>query len=791
MRSIPTLALAFCVVLVWAESLLAETRHALVIGNDRYQAVTRLERAVSDARAMAETLSDLGFTVTTAENAARRDINRALQRFASAVQPGDVALVFYAGHGIEVEGRNYLLPTDIPDVRPGEEEFVTAEAIALSDVLAMLQDRQARLNMVILDACRDNPFPTANGRSVGTTRGLARINAPTGTFVMYSADAGEAALDRLEGHDPSPNSVFTRTLIPLLKSPGKDLVAIARETRREVRRLAAAQHHRQTPAYYDAVIGDFYFTPKQAVLAAPPRAEMAEAYAAAAAINTVRAWDLFLERFGADGGYYVDLAREALAQLQPAAAPAPQPEPEQQTDDGTGFAATRRAGLQCEWRDDIVEMADLILSKRSNLTGFRPGRYGTLAATLKLNYEQADYAAGRRILTALAGLSGRARPRQIEEALMVWETTFNGTSAGLATLDADPVTAVERIRYHGLRAMLLDKGGQGFVDMAAAGLLDAPGPTFSALYYRGLRAPAYLSDQSDAFRTRLADAALKQGLPILAAALLADNRDRAAFQSLHEAQDWDVGFVESLQPAQLEQSLIGLRSGAAPHDPDYAYRPQIKAAYFGPQQDFLNITLNMSGRAEETKQAAEAYLAAIDRGEIDPLRDPDGAAVEMLRQLTMAYPGVDEVLTGFDWPIHRYFVGRARASLDIMVMADALGPAVRHQAPIPSEPPDLLSDRALWPNWTRIAEDIRMGRTPAIQDPSDVTAAIELFYAAGDIAGARSVIDGQSDDEAVRMLRDLMVRLDRRCAAVTFIPGAALSLAGDPLIDFSLLRPGD
>jgi uncharacterized caspase-like protein len=235
-------------------------RLALVIGNDGYQEVTRLEKARNDARAMGEALEALGFRVSLALDATRRDMNRAIEDFNGSVSEGDIAVFFFAGHGVEIDGENFLLPVDTPDAAGGQADFIANEAIGLDNLLERMRSRGAQLNIVILDACRNNPFSGRGTRSLGGAQGLARISAPQGTFVMYSADVGEAALDRLGEQDANPNSVFTRTLIPLLKQPGLDLVDTAREVRRSVRQLASTISHQQTPAYYDAVLGDFFFS---------------------------------------------------------------------------------------------------------------------------------------------------------------------------------------------------------------------------------------------------------------------------------------------------------------------------------------------------------------------------------------------------------------------------------------------------------------------------------------------------------------------------------------------------
>ena len=251
------LALLMC--LVVAAPALADQRVALVIGNDAYSSVPVLQKAAADARTMAASLSKLGFDVDSGVNISRTETNRKLQDFLNRIEPGDVALFYFAGHGVEIAGANYLLPIDIPEATSGNEEFLKSEAISLNAVLDGLRERKARVTILVIDACRDNPFAIKTGRSVGGARGLALVVPPQGTFIMYSAGAGEAALDRLSDADPEPNSVFTRTFVPLLAQGGLNLPELARETRRRVHELAASAGRSQTPAYYDEVLGDFSF----------------------------------------------------------------------------------------------------------------------------------------------------------------------------------------------------------------------------------------------------------------------------------------------------------------------------------------------------------------------------------------------------------------------------------------------------------------------------------------------------------------------------------------------------
>ncbi|AHD01557.1 caspase family protein [Leisingera methylohalidivorans] len=231
-------------------------RRALVIGVDGYQNLAALQKARNDALAVSNTLGALGFEVTTLYDAGRRDINSAVSTFANQIKPGDEVLFYFAGHGVEVDGRNYLLPSDVPMVNFGDESFLTGESIAADRVLGTFQRKGARSTIMILDACRNNPFPKDGQRSVGGTRGLVRMEPPEGAFILYSAGTGQTALDRLSDNDANPNSVFTRALLTRLNQPGMTLHQLAKQVRRDVQDLAATVNHDQFPAYYDQMSGE-------------------------------------------------------------------------------------------------------------------------------------------------------------------------------------------------------------------------------------------------------------------------------------------------------------------------------------------------------------------------------------------------------------------------------------------------------------------------------------------------------------------------------------------------------
>jgi formylglycine-generating enzyme required for sulfatase activity len=266
-------------ILIWgiaAGSALAERKLAFVVGIDKYDNLgpqKQLERAVNDARAVSAALASVGFEVAAAENLGRAAFNAMWQQFIDKLQPDDTAAIYFSGHGVEIEGSNFLLPRDIPNITFGRQEQLKRESLSVSELLLDLRRRKPQVTLVILDACRDNPLVSAEQRSLSWGKGLARMDAPTGTFIMYSAGAGEVALDRLPADDPDKtNSVYTRKLLPLIKMPGLPLHELARQLRRDVHDLASSVSQVQQPAYYDGLIGKFCLAGCEAVASAqtPP-----------------------------------------------------------------------------------------------------------------------------------------------------------------------------------------------------------------------------------------------------------------------------------------------------------------------------------------------------------------------------------------------------------------------------------------------------------------------------------------------------------------------------------------
>jgi hypothetical protein len=252
-----------------AASASAEKRLALVIGNDAYQQVPPLSKAATDANAIASALRKLDFTVTVAENQSRATLSQSLLSFGTTIGPGDTVFFFFAGHGFEIRGRNYLLPTDVPAATEGQEDLVRDASFEVERIIDRLQERGARTMIVVLDACRNNPFARPGTRAVGGEGGLAPITPPEGTFILFSAGAKQTALDSMSQSDPDPNSVFTRNFVRELAQPKLTLVQLAKRTQAQVRGLASSIKHEQTPAYYDEIVGDFILNTREGTASEP------------------------------------------------------------------------------------------------------------------------------------------------------------------------------------------------------------------------------------------------------------------------------------------------------------------------------------------------------------------------------------------------------------------------------------------------------------------------------------------------------------------------------------------
>lgn len=303
---------------------------AIVVGNNAYIEVPALSTAVNDARAMSVGLAKAGFAVETVENGTKRQMSRAFAAIEGKIEPGDTILFHFSGHGFEIDGQNWLLPVDVPAARPGEEGLVKDESFSASEILDRFRARGAGTVVAILDACRDNPFAQPGTRGLGGTRGLARMDAAGGVFILFSAGSKQTALDRLSDADPNPTSIFVRSFLPLLERPDLSLIDMAKETQEHVKALAQSVGHEQVPAYYDGIVGRVTLTGalvalKVAPLVQPPapaqRSSNAEDVFWQSVQNSQDAAMLkaYLAQVSAGtfGGTYKTLAELKLAALTP------------------------------------------------------------------------------------------------------------------------------------------------------------------------------------------------------------------------------------------------------------------------------------------------------------------------------------------------------------------------------------------------------------------------------------------------------------------------------------------
>ena len=219
-------------------------RVALVIGNADYQAAP-LKNPVNDARAMATRLAQLGFGVTKLENATRKQMGAAIEQFERALGPEKVGLFYYAGHGMQVRDKNYLVPVD---ANLEAESSARYHAVDVNGITEAMEYAGSKVNFIILDACRDNPFKAAKR---GGSRGLAPVDAARGTLIAYATAPGSVAADGI-----GRNGLYTSALLAALDEPGLS----AEEVFKQVRvRTAGASGGRQTPWESSSLTGNFVF----------------------------------------------------------------------------------------------------------------------------------------------------------------------------------------------------------------------------------------------------------------------------------------------------------------------------------------------------------------------------------------------------------------------------------------------------------------------------------------------------------------------------------------------------
>jgi len=312
----------------------AEKRVALVIGNAAYRNANPLANPANDANAIADALERLDFAVVRGIDLTLMDMRRVVRDFSRELEGADVALFFYAGHGLQVFGENYLVPVD---AELSDEADLDFSALKIDLVLRQME-REPRIKMVILDACRDNPFEKELARSMGSTRssralgaGLAEINPAGGTMIAFATDPGDVALDGQGEHSP-----FTQALLQHIETPGLEVNVMMTRVRGEVFR---ATGERQRPWTNTSLTGEFYLSsqpePEPTQVASLPAAEAAQPsfderqielalWNAVADSGRAEDYHAYLAQY--PQGVFAAVARNRVAALEAAAAPAATPE---------------------------------------------------------------------------------------------------------------------------------------------------------------------------------------------------------------------------------------------------------------------------------------------------------------------------------------------------------------------------------------------------------------------------------------------------------------------------------
>jgi hypothetical protein len=300
-----------CGAFLTAGSAAAQKRVALVIGNGNYKHTARLTNPVNDASDVGAALERLGFDVLRGIDVNHAGMRDVIRTFSQKVVGADVALVFYAGHGLQVDGKNYLLPVDAQIETRADLEFGSIDL----NLLLSFMEGQAKTSIIFLDACRDNPMGTKltrGTRSASVGRGLAQVASGVGTLIAFATQPGNVALDG-EGR----NSPFTSALLTIMERPGLPLSEVMISVRNEVLKTTGGK---QLPWEHSSLTGQFYFKPAE-----PGSAASADQNGLELAFwNSIQGsrnpqlYEAYLRRY--PNGSFAEIARINLQEVKVAAA---------------------------------------------------------------------------------------------------------------------------------------------------------------------------------------------------------------------------------------------------------------------------------------------------------------------------------------------------------------------------------------------------------------------------------------------------------------------------------------
>jgi uncharacterized caspase-like protein len=300
-----------------ASDAMALRRVALIVGNAKYEHAGVLANTLNDSHAIATLLKRAGFDVVDERvDLGVVEMKRAVRDFTATASNADISVIYYSGHGLEVSGVNYLIPVDakLATVYDVEDETLPL------DRLLVATSNVKSLSLVILDACRENPFLRSSNGPLATralvSRAIGEQSTTANTLIAYAAKAGSLSYDGV-----GPNSPFTSALIKYIAQPGVDIRIALGKVRDDV---LAATGDRQEPFVYGSLGGETVSLAPGAVAVGDPLAPAAADYAAATRVGSAEALSAFIEAHR-EGGFYVDLARDQLTRMKPQSAPRPTP----------------------------------------------------------------------------------------------------------------------------------------------------------------------------------------------------------------------------------------------------------------------------------------------------------------------------------------------------------------------------------------------------------------------------------------------------------------------------------
>ena len=599
-------ALALFCATIWADPAFAERRVALVIGNSAYQNAPVLPNPAKDAKAIVAMFVKAGYDVVSAQyDVGNLDFKRAIRQFEDSLSDADIAVVYYAGHGIELHGTNYLVPVDakLKSDRDADDEAITLERLTQS------LDGAKKLRLIILDACRDNPFgrtmkkePTAASRGINPGLGAVEPSS-TNTLIAYAARAGSEAEDGDGDHSP-----FALALINNLFLPGLDIRLAFGRVRDEVLKKTA---NRQEPFVYGSLGAGtvaLVAAPAQPVVATDDLQGAKSDYSLVEKIGTRGAWEVFLTQHPT--GFYSDLARQQIAKLNPGEAtptiakgspqstlasietPTPPTPPGPSTEEQRAWDKIKDSSNEGDFRDFIKKYPTSVLANVAQ---------SHIDAIERAAQEQAAKAQATRDAAAEAQRQADAKRKADEAARQ-----NAGQQAALAKAQAE-AKAAEQARQQAERDAALKRAEEDrqkqLSDAAALAKAQAATKASEQARQQAEREAALKRDQ-EAYQTALAEAARKQE------AACKDEQDRLT--TLQAA-----GKTAADDLKQLAQGLTCERLGplvTAALDkasaPDVNTPDQVRAA----QQQLTRLgcfSSDVDGNLNDaTKAAVQRYQAA-------------------------------------------------------------------------------------------------------------------------------------------------------------------------------------